>query len=299
MTRHEALSLFDETTEEPVFRAPHVRGRRQDESARRLEGAGELRNPTAELAEQLPGAPVARRTRQEAGRVRGLDHRGQRRIDVERLRPELRLQERTEPARLGDDVRWKDHDAARRAWRVRLVGAERAGAGSREPILGAGERLVHPDVHKPCARARQDDPAQQGQPRHDRPRRHALGHARLGRDDEEQPLRQPDTSVSATPRPPARLEVRAECSSAAQSDASSRLAPRGAWPVTSARNWSVTASNQSGWYPPPDSAGGQNQRLAAPPPRGRPSAASWSTVLPAAPVPAAQWRRSPAAPGRA
>src|SRR2546426_512973 len=131
MTRHEALSLFDETTEEPVFRAPHVPGRRQDESARRLEGAGELRKPTAELAEQLPGAPVARRTRQDARRVRGLDHRAQRRIDVERLRAELRLQERTEPARLGDDVRRKDHDAARRAWRVRLVGAEHAGAGSR------------------------------------------------------------------------------------------------------------------------------------------------------------------------
>src|SRR5438034_5368399 len=119
-------------------------------------------------------------------------------------------------------------------------------AGSREQILGAGKRLVHSDVRKPCARARQDDSAQQRQPRHDRPRRHALGHARLGRDDEEKPLRQPDTPVSATPRPPARLEVRAECSSAAQSDASSRLAPRGAWPVTSARNWSATASNQSG-----------------------------------------------------
>src|SRR5437016_10790054 len=76
MTRHEALSLFDETTEEPVFRAPHVPGRRQGESARRLERAGELRNPTAELAEQLPDAPVARRARQDAGRVRGLDHRG-------------------------------------------------------------------------------------------------------------------------------------------------------------------------------------------------------------------------------
>src|SRR5438093_11965768 len=126
---------------------------------------------------------------------------------------------------------------------------------------------IHSDVHKPCARARQDDSAQQRQPRHDRPRRHALGHARLGRDDEEQPLRQPDTPVSATPRPPARLEVRAECSSAAQSDASSRLAPRGAWPVTSARNWSATASNQSGWYPPPDSAGGQSQRLVESPPR--------------------------------
>src|SRR3989449_6444517 len=134
MTRHEALSLFDETTEEPVFRAPHVARRGKGEWARRLKGAGELRTPTAELAEQLPDAPVARRARQDAGRVRGLDHRGQRRIDVERLRAEPRLQERTEPARLGDDVRRKDHDAARRAWRVRLVGAERAGAGDRKSV---------------------------------------------------------------------------------------------------------------------------------------------------------------------
>src|SRR2546426_9300521 len=55
----------------------------------------------------------------------------------------------------------------------------------RSQVLGAGERLVHTDVRKARARSRQDDPSQQGQAGHDRPRRDALGHARLGWNDEE------------------------------------------------------------------------------------------------------------------
>src|SRR2546426_2543421 len=165
----------------------------------------------------------------------------------------------------------------------------------RSQVLGAGERLVHTDVRKARARSRQDDPSQQGQAGHDRPRRDALGHARLGWNDEEHPVRQPDTSLSATPRPPARLDARAELSSATQSDASSRLPPRGARPVTSARNWSATASNQSGWYPPPDNAGGQSQRRAPAPARGTTSVSCRSSLVPPVPVTAAQLRRSSAA----
>ena len=162
MARHEALALLDETPQEPGFRTPHVAARRQDESARQLEGAVALRKYASKLAEQLSGAPVARRAREDARRVRALDHRGQRRIDVERLRAELRLEERPEPARLGNDVRRHDHDPARRARRVRLVGGERRGARAREQVLGAGERLVHADVREPSARRRQDDPSHQG-----------------------------------------------------------------------------------------------------------------------------------------
>src|SRR5213594_2195101 len=292
MPRHEALALLDEPTQEPGFRAPHVAAGRQGESARQLEGARELRPGAAELGEQLASAPAAGRGRKDAGRVRGLDHRGQRRIDVDRLPVELRLEQRPEPARLGDDVRRHDHDATRRARRVRLVGGERGRARARDQVLGAGERLVHTDVHKARARARQDDPPQQGQAGHERPRRDALGHARLGWNDEEQPVCQPDTSLSATPRPPARLDARAELSSATQSDASSRLAPRGAWPATSASNWSATASNQSGWYPPPDNAGGQSQRRVPSPARVTTSVSSWSSIVPPVPVTAAQLRRS-------
>src|SRR5207247_555681 len=77
MPRHEALALLDEPTQEPGFRAPHVAAGRQGEPACQLEGARELRPGAAEFGEQLAGAPAAGRGREDAGRVRGLDHRGQ------------------------------------------------------------------------------------------------------------------------------------------------------------------------------------------------------------------------------
>ena len=184
----------------------------------------------------------------------GSADRGHRRVDVEPLGLDLRVAECQEPSWLGHDVGGEDHDPPSRVGRRGGVGQR----GRRGPAgeAGASVGILHDHAREPRSGAGEDDPAQQREPRDHRVRRHAGAHAGLGWDDEEQAFHRPPgdgdrsrqvrTPETATSRPPCRLDSRAPCSSATQSVASARFAPRGPAPVASARNWRATASNQSG-----------------------------------------------------
>src|SRR5207249_2788701 len=110
--RRDSMSLSRASSPSPPSRIEWARQRSAPTSWYLGDTRREIDRRAAALAEQLAGASAARRAREDAGRVRGHDHRGQRRIDVDRLRGELRVEERPEPARLGNEVRRHDHDTA-------------------------------------------------------------------------------------------------------------------------------------------------------------------------------------------